>query len=103
MQTSYKVEILPAAWEDLKKIEDYYLLQFDASAAIKVTDHILKSLERLESFPDSGSLLPDKWLNGQGYRMVICQRYVSVYRVIGQTVYIYHIADTQTDYTKLFP
>ena len=102
MQTSYKVEILPAAWEDLKKIEDYYLLQFDASAAIKVTDHILKSLERLESFPDSGSLLPDKWLNEQGYRMVICQRYVSVYRVIGQTVYIYHIADTQTDYTKLF-
>ena len=102
MQTSYKVEILPAAWEDLKKIEDYYLLQFDASTAIKVTDHILKSLERLESFPDSGSLLPDKWLNEQGYRMVICQRYVSVYRVIGQTVYIYHIADTQTDYTKLF-
>ena len=102
MQTSYKVEILPAAWEDLKKIEDYYLLQFDASAAIKVTDHILKSLERLESFPDSGSLLPDKWLNEQGYRMVICQRYVSIYRVIGQTVYIYHIADTQTDYTKLF-
>ena len=102
MQISYKVEILPAAWEDLKKIEDYYLLQFDASAAIKVTDHILKSLERLESFPDSGSLLPDKWLNEQGYRMVICQRYVSIYRVIGQTIYIYHIADTQTEYTKLF-
>lgn len=23
----YKVEILPSAWEDLKRIEDYYILQ----------------------------------------------------------------------------
>ncbi len=28
MQEQYRVEILPTAWEDLKKIEDYYLLQF---------------------------------------------------------------------------
>ena len=25
----HRVEILPSAWEDLKKIEDYYLIQFD--------------------------------------------------------------------------
>ena len=25
----YNVEILPAAWEDLKKIEDWYLINFD--------------------------------------------------------------------------
>lgn len=49
MQKKYKVEILPTAWEDLKKIKDYYL-------------------------PPN-------------------QRYC---------VYIYHIADTQTEYTKLF-
>ena len=78
MQEQYKVEILPTAWEDLKKIE------------------------RLESFPDSGSLTPDRWLNGQGYRMVISKRYVSIYRPIGKVVYVYHITDTQTEYTKLF-
>ena len=38
MQKQYKIEILPAAWEDLKKIEDYYLLQFDVESALKVTD-----------------------------------------------------------------
>lgn len=98
----YKVEILPTAWEDLKKIEDYYLLQFGVESAMKVTDHILSSIERLESFPDSGSLTPDKWLNEQGYRMVIWQRFVSIYRQIGEVIYVYHIADTQTEYTKLF-
>ena len=102
MQNRYRVEILPTAWEDLKKIEDYYVLQFGVESAIKVTDQIGNSIERLESFPDSGSLTPDKWLNEQGYRMVIWQRFVSIYRQIKDTVYIYHIADTQTEYTKLF-
>ncbi len=98
----YKVEILPSAWEDLKKIEDYYLIQFDVETAIKVSDHILDTLERLETFPDSGSLTPDRWLNDQGYRMVICKRHIAIYKQIGSVIYVYHIADSQTEYTKLF-
>lgn len=99
---TYKVEILPTAWEDLKRIEDWYLIQFGVETALKVSDHILDSIERLESFPDSGSLTPDEWLNRQGYRMVICEKHVAIYRKIEDKVYIYHIADTQTEYTKLF-
>lgn len=98
----YKVEILPSAWEDLKRIEDYYILQFGVDIAIKVSESILDSMERLEEFQDSGSLTPDEWLNKQGYRMVICKKHVSIYRMIDNTIYIYHIADTQTEYTKLF-
>jgi len=51
MRMKYKVEILPTAWEDLKRIEDWCLIAFDVASALKVC---------------------------------------------------YHIADTQTDYTKLF-
>ena len=102
MPGQYKVEILPTAWEDLKRIEDYYLLRFGVQSAMKVTELILTALERLERFSDSGSLTPDKWLNEPGYRMVITERYVSIYRRVGGTVYVYHIADTQTEYTKLF-
>lgn len=98
----YKVEILPAAWEDLKCIEDWYAVQFGVGTALKVSGHILDIIERLEKFPDSGSLTPDEWLNQQGYRIVICKKHVAVYRQVGMVVYIYHIADTQTDYTKLF-
>ena len=102
MHEQYKVEILPTAWEDLKSIEDYYLLRFGVESAMKVTDQILNSIEHLESYPDSGSLTPDKWLNRKGYRMVISERFVSIYRIIERIVYVYHIADTQTEYTKLF-
>ena len=99
---AYKVEILPTAWEDLKYIEDWYLVQFGVETALKVSDQILDAIERLERFPDSGSFTPDDWLNQQGYRMVICERHVAVYKQVGQAIYVHHIADTQTDYTKLF-
>jgi len=98
----HKVEILPSAWEDLKKIEDYYAIQFDADIAIKVSNHILDVIERLEQFPNSGSMTPDKWLNEKGYRIVICKKHVVIYKTIEASVYVYHIADTQTEYTKLF-
>ena len=97
-----RIAILPTAWEDLKRIEDWYLIQFGMETSLKVSNHILDAIERLENFPDSGSLIPDDWLNQQGYRMVICGKHVAIYRKIADTVYIYHIADTQTEYTRLF-
>ncbi len=94
---TYKVVILSTAWEDLKRIEDWCLVQFGAETAIKVTDHILDAIERLELFPESGSLTPDEWLNKYGYRMIICKKHVVIFRLIEDKVYVYHIADTQTE------
>ncbi|WP_310603249.1 type II toxin-antitoxin system RelE/ParE family toxin [Anaerosporobacter sp.] len=99
---TYRVEILPTAWEDLKRIEDWYIVQFSMETALKVSDAILDAIERLERFPDSGSLTPDEWLNQQGYRMIICEKHVAIHKLIHDVVYIYHIGDTRTDYTKLF-
>lgn len=50
----YNVEILPAAWEDLKKIEDWYLINFDVETAIKVSVIFLDG-SKVRDFPDSGS------------------------------------------------
>lgn len=97
-----KIKILPTAWEDLKSIEDWYLVQFGVETSLKVSNHILDAIERLEEFPDSGSMTPDEWLNKQGYRMVICEKHVVIYKRVEGIVYVYHIADTQTEYTKLF-
>ena len=99
---AYRVEILLTAWEDLKKIEDWYMIQFGSETAMNVANHILSVIARLELYPDSGSLTPDGWLNHYGFRMVICEKHVAIYRQIEDIVYIYHIADTQTEYTKLF-
>ena len=98
---SYKVEILPSAWDDLKSIEDYYALEFDVSTAIDVSDSILDKIELLETNPDIGNDTPDSWLNKRGYRMLICEKHVAIYGIIDTSIYIYHIFDTRRDYTKL--
>ncbi len=98
----YNVEILLTAWEDLKYIQDWYLVQFGIDTAIDVTEHILDVIERLQEFPDSGSIAPDDWLNEQGYRMVIAGKHVAIYKKMLDNIYVYHIADTRTQYTKLF-
>lgn len=72
MPKKCRIEILPTAWEDLKKIEDYYAVKFGAASAVKVSDHILDTIERLETFPDSGSMIPDKWLNN--YKISVKER-----------------------------
>ena len=97
------VELLPSAWDGLLKIKYHVAETFDESTAEKVTNAILDSLERLQSFPDSGSLTPDPWLNSLGYRMVISdRRNVSIYKQKDDTIYVYLIADTRTGYTRFF-
>lgn len=98
----YNILLLPTAWEDLKKIEDYYMIQFSAETALKVTDNILNTIQRLELFPNFGSMTPEEWLNSQKFKMILCNKHVAIYRVFERDIYIYHIADTKTDYTKLF-
>ena len=38
---TYRIQILPTAWEDLKHIEDWYLIRFGVETALKVSGHIL--------------------------------------------------------------
>ena len=100
--TKYEVRILDAAWDDLLRIRNWYVLNFSEGSADKVADAILEALERLEMFPDSGSPTPDEWLNSRGYRMVVCKKHIAIYRKIGDVVYVYHIVDSRTQYTRLF-
>ena len=98
-----KVRILPSAWEGLARIKYRVRADFGENVAQRVTDQILNSLERLERFPDSGSMTPDPWLNNMGFRMVISdKRNVSIFRRVDEDIFVYIIADTRTEYTKVF-
>lgn len=99
---NYRIEYLPTAQEDLKSIADWYMVNFSGKSSAKVINSILSTVERLAMFPNSGSLTPDKFLNKLGYRMVIIRHHVAIYKFINNIIYIYHVADTRTEYTKLF-
>lgn len=97
-----RLEILPTAWKDLERIEDWYAEQFSTQVAVKVSESILDSIENLKLFPNIGVFTPDELLNEQGYKMIICGLHVAIYKIVDGVIYIYHIADTRTDYPSLF-
>ena len=49
-----------------------------------------------------GIIPQDKELRNGGYRYVIAGKYICVYRLIAETVYVYHIAHSASNYPTLF-
>ena len=97
----YKVELLPAAWDDLQEIFDYIFLD-NPKVAENVIDTIIKSLRILEDFPNAGSYPSDIELKRHGFKMVVCPPYISFYRVIEDTALVYHIVHGKRSYSNLF-
>ena len=98
----YDVELLNPAWLDLDAISDYHLIEVGPDSARKITDKILTALERLESFPLSCPLVPYRELADKGYRMLVCGKYICIYRFSGKKVYVHHIVAAATNYPALF-
>jgi len=85
----------------LEEIARVYMELAGAESARRITDHILDSLDRLKTFPLSGSLPRDRWLREAGFRLVISGKFLAAYRLIDSTVFVYHIAHGASDYPKL--
>ena len=90
-----KIEILESAQRELEAIAELHMNLVGPNSARKITDRILDSLSRLERFPLSGSLPRDAELLKSGYRYVIAGQYLCVYRLIVDTVFVYHIVHGQ--------
>ena len=93
--------ILEPAQRELEEIAQIHLNLVGPESARKITNEILDSLSRLERFPLSGHIPRDKELRG-GYRYVIAGKYICVYRLIAETVFVYHIAHGASNYPSLF-
>ena len=99
--TTYKLKILTPAQRELEEIAKVYLELTGVDSARKITGQILDSLERLKTYPLSGSLPRDRWLREAGYRLLISGKYLAVYRLVGDSVFVYHIAHGASDYPTL--
>jgi plasmid stabilization system protein ParE len=97
-----KLELLAPAWKELEAVGDIHLKLTGPASAERITDGILDTLECLRSTPLLGMECEDRELKDKGYRRLICGNYLCFYRVIGDTVFIYHIVDGRTDYPRIF-
>ncbi len=93
--------ILDTAQYDLEEIAIVRLNMMDEKSAKSLVDKILSRLERLEIYPLSCPLINDTYLARMGYRILVCVKYLCIYRVIDNNVYVYHIVSGAENYPAL--
>jgi toxin ParE1/3/4 len=98
----YDVPVTEGAERDLESIYDY-IAEFDSTAnANYVLDRLLKVAESLAIFPERGSYPKELIALGiRDYRQTSFKPYGVIYRVLGQKVYIYLIADSRRQMQSL--
>lgn len=96
----YNVDLLPAADSDLDEIFDYIMAE-NPHAADRILESIMQSLQRLESYPQSGPPLLERSLKKYNFRMVIIDPYIAFYRFIDNRVLIYRILHGARNYPHL--
>jgi plasmid stabilization system protein ParE len=97
-----KLQILPPAQQELEEIAEVHWRLAGANSARKITDKIYQTLKHLLKQPKLGLVCRDEILKAREYRMLVCGNYLCFYRLIEDIIFVYHIADSRTDYPGLF-
>lgn len=93
-----KVEWLYEARNEYRDILQFYRSQVGTKYARAFVDKILKAARQLSSFPESGVLKCETLMGKYGFRALFVDQYVLVYKIQGETIYIYHLKDARKDY-----
>lgn len=98
----YEVLLTEDAEQDLEAIYDH-IAEFDCKAnADHVLDRVLEVVESLAAFPERGAYPKELVALGiREYRQTSFKPYRVIYRVMGEKVYIYMIADGRRDMQSL--
>lgn len=95
-----QVQLLNEARMELRDIAIYHKLKVGSNSARKITDRILSAIDRLEDFPEMGSVPQSKMIAEAGFRILIVDDYLCFYQVHDDQVFVYHIVHGSTDYIK---
>lgn len=102
MPTKVNLEYLAPAVSDFEEIVKYHITQLGTPYARKIYTAMESGINRLSDFPLLGQTHSDPLLANQGFRkLVLTDTYVAIYKIAGDTVYIYRIVNGKTDYPRL--
>ena len=93
-----RVEWLYEAQAEFRELLIYRRTNVGAQSARQFSDNILKSVRQLEQFPELGVLKEGQLMGKYGFRALFIDQYACIYRVDGEVIYIYHLADARTNY-----
>ena len=87
---NYKVKLNSRAFKDIERIFEYIALEKLAPEnAQGQTDRIWKALKTLESFPQSHQERMDGRYGGKGYRQLLIDNYIAIFKIEESTKTVY--------------
>jgi plasmid stabilization system protein ParE len=93
-----KIEWLYEAQVEYRELLSYYKNTVGTDGARAFSKRILETVQKLETFPEMG-LIKEELLTGKlGFSSLFIGKYVCIYRIETDTVFIYHLADARTNY-----
>lgn len=93
-----KVKWLYEARNEYRDILQFYKTEVGAKYAWAFAEEILSAAKQLSSFPESGVLREETIMGRYGFRALFIGHYVCIYKIQGETVYIYHLKDARQNY-----
>ena len=93
-----KIEWLYEARNEYRDILQFYKTEVGAKYARAFAEKVLSATKQLSRFPESGVLREETLLGRYGFRALFIDHYVCVYKIQGDTVYIYHLKDARQNY-----
>lgn len=93
-----KIEWLFEARCEFRDFLQFYQTQVGPKYARRFAERVLSAVEQLERFPELGVLRKETLLGRHGFRALFIDRYVCIYKIVENKVYIYHLADGRRNY-----
>ena len=93
-----KIEWLYEAQREYHDFLTYFHTMVGEKYARRFSQRILSAVSKLEDSPQLGVLKEDTIMGKYGFRALFVGHYVCVYKIIGDIVYTYQLADARKNY-----
>jgi toxin ParE1/3/4 len=88
----YHVRLYPRAFRDIENIYKYIMSEkLSPENAKKQTDRIIAAIESLEIFPESHQERLEGRFIGKGYRQLLIDNYLAIYKIDDKNKIVYII------------
>jgi toxin ParE1/3/4 len=96
------VVFVPLALSDLAEVKQYIADELEnPQASSTIVQRIIKRITSLKEFPNAGKLLVDYFGVRTGYRYLVCENYLIIYKYEKETVTIIRILYRKRDYINI--
>ncbi len=96
----YKIQYSPRAQEDLLRIKNYIIDQFDEQLAVKIVKGVTTKIKNLEEYPLMGRPLSNMIDVATDYMYIVIDKNYVFYRNEDKCVKIIRILDARRDFMR---